>query len=161
MRSVCQVRHHFSKITTNTIIFIFFMYLYNFRWVFPAGLKLWKSRWPSALVSLYQVVRLVLFLPPACCVEWKLGDFSGLPQRSLSSCYDGLYMSCCKWKSCYAWVDQAAQMFSPLRCHTRWDFRHQEQYLNCTLCVCAQLVKVFVMTPACLLSLWVWTHAAL
>lgn len=69
-------------------------------------------------------------------VEWKLSDFSGLPQRSLSSCYDGLYMSCCKWKSCYAWVDQAAQMFSPLRCHTRWDFRLQEQYLNCALCVC-------------------------
>lgn len=85
-------------------------------------------------------------------VEWKLSDFSGLPQRSLSSCYDGLYMFCCKWKSCYAWVDQAAQMFSPLRCHTRWDFRLQEQYLNCALCVLSLWKCLLWLLPVCWVS---------
>lgn len=100
-----------------------------------AELRLRKSQWPSTLVACVFVSALS-FTSSSILWKWKLCDFSGLLWSSLSSCYDLLYVSCYKWKSCYAWVDQPAQMFSPLHCHTGWDFRLQEQYLNCTMCAC-------------------------
>lgn len=94
-RSICRNACDFKAIRyLYTYILYTHSYLYTL-YTFSRRKFLSMSYWPWTVLWLHQV----FISPPVHGCQTEAVHFSGSLLRSLSSCYDPLYVSCYKWQS--------------------------------------------------------------